>query len=86
MVMHLFINYCQDLHENMKTNELLDEMLPLLSKESISSDKFILNAANVIRDRQYHDALSVFLTVLAGYAVSKGKSQLLPLVWMKLNT
>lgn len=55
----------------MRTNELLDEMLPLLSKESISSGRFIPNAANIIRDRQY--TLSVFLTVLARYAVSKDK-------------
>jgi len=69
----------------MRKNELLDEMLPLLSKESISSGKFILNAGNIIRDRQYRDPLSVFLTVLARYAVSRASSQLLPLVWMKLN-
>lgn len=56
----------------MRTKELLDETLPLLSKESISSGRFVPNAAN-IKDRWYHDPLSVFLTVLARYEVSKGK-------------
>lgn len=36
----------------MKTeNQLLDGMLPLLSKDSTSSRRFVLNAANIIRDR-----------------------------------
>lgn len=40
-----------------ETNELLDETLPLLSKESISHGRFVPNAANTIGDRRYHDAL-----------------------------
>lgn len=71
----------------MKTeeNELLDGMLPLLSKDSISNGRFVPNAANIIRDRRYHDPLSVFLNVVARYAVSRASSQVLPLVWMKFN-
>lgn len=57
----------------MRTNELLDETLPLLSKESISTGRLVLNASNIIRTRKYHNPLSVLLTLLARYAVSKGK-------------
>lgn len=46
-------------------------MLPLLSKGSTSSGRFVPNAANITRDRGYHNPLNVFLTVLARCAVSK---------------